>query len=175
MKEIWKNIADCNGRYKVSNLGRVMSEGTDSRGHNRRIKILKPKNDGWGYLHVGLRVNGKTINKKIHVLVAESFIGKRTDEMQIDHIDGNKFNNSVENLRIVTRYENYKNPITYKKHPYKEKPVIKMDLEGYVISEYKSINEAAKSNHCSASNIISVCKGIYRTSGGFKWAYKSTD
>lgn len=173
MREIWKNIADCNGRYKVSNLGRVMSEGIDSRGHNRRMKILKPKNDGWGYLYVGLRVNGKTINKKIHVLVADAFIGTRINGMQIDHIDGNKSNNCIENLRIVTRYENYKNTITYKNHPYKEKPVIKMDLKGCFISEYKSIHEAAKLNHCSASNISSACRGIYKTSGGFKWAYKS--
>ena len=69
MEEIWKDIEGSDGRYKISNIGRVMSKGVDARGHNRKEKILKPKNDGWGYLHVGIRMNGKTVNRKIHVLV----------------------------------------------------------------------------------------------------------
>lgn len=172
MEEIWKNIVDCSERYKVSNIGRIMSEGIDARGHNRKMKILKPKNDGWGYLHVGLRINGKTVNKKIHVLVADAFIGERANGMQIDHINGDKSDNRVDNLRIVTRYENYKNEVTYKNHPYKERPVIKMSLDGCVISEYKSIHEAAKLNHCSTAGIGAACRGIYKKSGGFKWIYK---
>lgn len=172
MKEVWKEIEYSNGRYKISNMGRVMSEGLDARGHNRKGKILKPKDDGWGYLHVGIRIKGKTVNRKIHVLVADAFIGKRLNDMQIDHINGNKKDNCVSNLRIVTRYENYKNEITYKRHPHKERAVIKMDLLGNVLCQYNSINEAARLNNGSAGNIWATCNGMYKTYHGFKWVFK---
>lgn len=172
MEEIWKDIEGSDGRYKISNIGRVMSKGVDARGHNRKEKILKPKNDGWGYLHVGIRMNGKTVNRKIHVLVADAFIGKRLKGMQIDHINGNKKDNCVNNLRIVTRYENYKNEVTYKRHPCKERGVIKMDLSGNILCEYGSINEAARLNNSSTGNIWATCNGMYKTYHGFKWAFK---
>lgn len=172
MEEIWKDIDEFNGRYKVSNLGRIMSVGMDYRGHIRKEKILKPKNDGWGYLFVCLRLNNKNTNKKIHVLVAETFICRRKPLMQVDHIDGVKSNNCISNLRWVTRYENYKNEITYKKHPYKEKPVIKKTIDGKYVDEYKSIAEAASINGILIGNISSVCHGRMKTYKGFVWQFK---
>ena len=68
--------------------------------------------------------------------------------------------------------ENYKNEVTYKRHPCKERGVIKMDLSGNVLCEYSSINEAARLNNSSTGNIWATCNGMYKTYHGFKWAFK---
>lgn len=84
--------------YLISNDGFVWSEKT-----NRVIKaaINKP-----GYSYVNIRCNGKTKPYAIHRLVAEAFIGEIPENMVIDHINSNKNDNSVENLRIITRKSN---------------------------------------------------------------------
>lgn len=111
MSEIFKNvtIAGFEHLYKISNLGRVMTL------HRKNYqKILSPA-IGKGYLQVCLR--NKKIKKtvKIHRLVALAFIPNNDNKEQVDHIDGNKLNNNVENLRWSTAFENIHNPVTEKK------------------------------------------------------------
>lgn len=119
MSEIWKQV---NGfeRYEVSNLGRVKRIAhirRDKRGRISMIKevILKPEIVHNGYLRVGLYRNGKLYHKRIASLVAEVFLGQKPSGKEIDHIDGNKANNAVQNLRYTTHRENVNNPITVKK------------------------------------------------------------
>lgn len=89
--EIWKNIKGFRELYQISNLGRV-----------RRIdnkKILKPLNLSNGYKGVRLYKNKKeATTKKIHRMVAEYFISNPLNLPQVNHIDGNKSNNKVNNL-----------------------------------------------------------------------------
>ena len=87
--------------YKISNFGRVMNSRTG--------RILKPRADGHGYLNVYLCKDGKGKNHKIHKLVANEFIDKIDGKTCVDHIDKNRLNNIVENLRWVTRSENDRN------------------------------------------------------------------
>lgn len=101
MKEEWKIIKQSN-YYQVSNLGRVM-------GLKRGI-ILKPFPDSWGYPTVD--IHRKKI--KVHMLVAEAFMDEKQPKMQIDHIDRNKWNNYLNNLRYVTQSENRYNMNSYK-------------------------------------------------------------
>ena len=87
--------------YQVSNFGRVRNSTTG--------RILKPSVDGAGYLHVILYKDGKRKTHRIHILVANEFIEKPDGKTCVDHIDKNKLNNIVENLRWVTRSENDRN------------------------------------------------------------------
>jgi len=104
VSEKWMPITGYEGWYEVSNFGRVRRV---KPGHGTFIgRILKPRALGAKYQGVYLRKNDKGTNKYIHCLVAEAFICARPDNMEVNHIDGDKNNNSVKNLEYVTRAEN---------------------------------------------------------------------
>ena len=93
-----------NNGYSVSNDGYVMNEKTG--------RILTPQDDRRGYARVDLY--GK--HKKIHYLVASRWLPAPTEEgLVIDHIDGNRMNNCVENLRWVTQKVNMSNTVRHRK------------------------------------------------------------
>ena len=97
MIEVWNTIKECK-RYSVSNLGRVRNEHTG--------RILKPRNNGSGYMKVILCDSGVRINRNIHRLVAITFIPNPESKRCVNHIDGDKSNNCVTNLEWVTHSEN---------------------------------------------------------------------
>ena len=74
--------------------------------NNTTGRKLTPRSAGKGYRVYGLRKNGKPLNHYVHRLVAEHFIPNPNNLPFVDHIDGNKTNNSIENLRWVTNYQN---------------------------------------------------------------------
>ena len=96
MKEVWR-LAPMNsphyGHYWVSNLGRV---------RNEKGRILKGGFSTKGYPHVCVKLKGVQTTYKIHRLVAMAFIPNPNDLPQVNHIDGNKTNNSVNNLEWCT-------------------------------------------------------------------------
>jgi len=107
MKEIWKDIKGYEGYYQVSSEGRVKSLARKIR-CNRSLKerILKPGLGGFGYPQVILCVDNQKYNIFIHRLVAEAFIPNLENKLEVNHIDGNKENNRVDNLEWCTRKEN---------------------------------------------------------------------
>ena len=98
MEEIWKTINNYEGLYEVSNLGRVR----DSKGN---IKPMYKQNKGYSCL--SLYVNGKIYHPTIHRLVAEAFLTKKEGLNQVNHKDGNKDNNCVDNLEWCNQAQNY--------------------------------------------------------------------
>lgn len=108
MEEIWKDIEGYEGLYQVSNLGNVKSlrKRIDKGKCHRHFdeKILKPIETNRGYLRVKLCKDRKIKKIRVHRLVAEAFI--KRPELEVNHIDGNKKNNKVENLEWVTQREN---------------------------------------------------------------------
>jgi len=98
--EEFKQIVDFDN-YEVSNLGNVRNINTG--------RILKVSNDTRGYLIVCLYKDKKKKTKRIHRLVAESFIENQENKELIDHIDNDIKNNNVNNLRWVTSTENNQN------------------------------------------------------------------
>lgn len=97
IKEIWKDITGYEGRYKVSNLGKVKSLISN--------RILSPVCIQ-GYLLVDLSANGKAIKKFIHRLVAIHFIPNPDSKPQVNHKKGNKKDNRATQLEWVTDREN---------------------------------------------------------------------
>ena len=98
MEEIFKDIPGYEGRYQVSNLGNVRSM--------RTMKIRQPCPHTKGYLKTDLRKDGKREMAFIHRLVALTFIPNPDNLPEVNHKDGDKTNNRVENLEWVTTQQN---------------------------------------------------------------------
>lgn len=96
--EIFKKII-YNGYYEISNFGNVKSNKKTTE------KILKNKTVN-GYKYISFKVEGKIKNFYIHRLVAIHFIPNPKNKLQVNHIDGNKSNNHINNLEWCTPREN---------------------------------------------------------------------
>ena len=109
--EIWHPCAGFETHYEVSNLGNVRSVermvyhycGGSKINHSTLLKSGKSKS---GYLTVSFCIDGLKSNHSVHRLVARAFISNESNKPQVNHKDGNKHNNNVNNLEWVTRSEN---------------------------------------------------------------------
>ena len=101
MDEIWKDIEGYNGLYQVSNAGRIRSI------HYSKSKILK-QNIIRNYYYVSLSKCGLAKKLRVSRLVAKAFIDNSFNKQQVNHIDGNKLNNCINNLEWCTASENLK-------------------------------------------------------------------
>lgn len=111
--EEWKDIPGYEGYYQVSNLGRVRSLDRAVRGGGRNPgtvflpgRILKPRKHSRGYLRMTLSKEGINSEFYIHRLVCTVFFGGIPKDREINHINGNKTDNRISNLEIVTRRQN---------------------------------------------------------------------
>ena len=182
IEEIWKPVVGYEGIYEVSSLGRVKScERTIVRSNGREInfsdKIMKPSINHKGYEIIDLRNKGNRQGGLVHRLVGKAFIENPYNKKQINHKNGIKTDNRVENLEWVTNQENIR-------HAYKSgirnndllaksnrKKVDQLTLEGHLIKTFDSIEDAIKST--DVNNILAVCRGVRNKAGGFKWRYST--
>lgn len=117
MEEIWKPIKGYEGLYEISNFGNIKSleRKAKNRGKGKRFireRILKPSIDRPnGYYQIKLSKNGKMKTFKIHKLVIEHFFKKISKGLVVNHIDGNKLNNNINNLEICTQKDNIRHAI----------------------------------------------------------------
>tara|TARA_R110001632_G_scaffold169286_1_gene288144 strand:+ start:23 stop:544 length:522 start_codon:yes stop_codon:yes gene_type:complete len=115
--EMWLDIEGYEGRYSISNMGRVYSHITN--------KFLKAGQNRESYLHVVLYKDGITKTVTIHILVGNAFIGKRTKEFaEFDHKDRNRQNNCADNIRLATRLEQCENTGVSKNNKLGEKNIV---------------------------------------------------
>ena len=100
--EVWKDIPEYEGLYQVSNLGNVRSFK-----HNK-VKLMKTPLDNCGRALTSLRLNNKTKNYRVHILVAKAFLKHKPCGMKVvvDHINNNRFNNKLYNLQLITQRQN---------------------------------------------------------------------
>jgi hypothetical protein len=103
----WRDVVGYEGLYKVSDKGDVWSvERVDKMGRPSGGRMLKPQKHPKGYLFVNLWKEGDFKSILIHRLIAETFIPNMGNKPEVNHIDSNKKNNSVENLEWSSRSEN---------------------------------------------------------------------
>ena len=179
MTEVFKPIQGCPG-YFVSNKGNVFSQ----RLHKEHgSKILKPHPDKDGYSLIGLCVNGKRVTKKVHRLVAQEFIPNSGNKPEINHKNGIKNDNRVENLEWCTSSENQTHKfrvLGWKSGRFGKrgslcslsKPIIQLK-DGIVIAEYSAQAEASRHSGVNVSHIGECCRGTRKRAGGFEWAFKN--
>lgn len=141
--EEWRDIKGYEGKYQISNLGRVRSI---------RIRAYTEKDNGYRY--VTLNKNGANHNFFIHRLVAEAFLGEIPSGYVVNHIDYDRANNCLDNLEIITQKENVWHSIHRMRKPRKEKNpdrYIRYRKGSYEVTvnreylgRYKTIEEARK-------------------------------
>jgi hypothetical protein len=156
--EIWKTVV-IDGKeyenYKVSNFGRLK--------RNDVIKMIRKRD---GYLISSI---SDKKDRMVHRLVAEAFIPNPNNKKFVDHIDTNRSNNNVNNLRWATYKENNNNEETKRKRAITQsKKVDKYDIDGNYVDTYNSITEAGKSVGRSQQNISHAIKNK-TISGNYYW------
>ena len=192
-KEFWKEIEGFDN-YQISNLGRVKNIKFD--------RLVKPLLDNRGYIMVNLYKDGKMKRLSLHRLIAIAFIPNPENKPCIDHINTDRSDNRIENLRWVTQKENHNNPLSivnhgnasrgrivseeqkknqsekmkgrYKGNKWGSKKIIQLTLDGIFVMEWDAIKDAADSLGVSSSAIWNCLNGKCQVKSikGFKWKYK---
>lgn len=128
MEEVWKDVVGLEEYAMVSSLGNVMTKDRyiDYESYTKLLKGKKKTgtNNGLGYIQYKFTIKGKTFRKYEHVMVAEAFLGEGKG-LEVNHIDGDKSNNCLNNLEWVTHKENIQHAIENSLIVFKEKKIIK--------------------------------------------------
>ena len=155
--------------YNITKEGVVINLKT-----NRKYKGTIGKS---GYLQWSTTRNNKNYTWSIHRLIAIKYIPNPNNYPVINHIDGNKLNNSIDNLEWCTYSHNNKEAVrlglvdnSNNNRPYKKVIQINKDTKE-IIKIYNSITEASKELKINDSNISKCCRGKYKTAGNYIWKY----
>lgn len=160
-KEQWKDIEGYEGLYQVSDKGRIWSI--------RKRICRKSRKDKEGYLEVCLYNKGGFKHKRVHQLVAETFIPNPENKTEVHHIDGNPSNNSVDNLMWVTQDEHAALHLNWEK---KTKTVYQYSPDGKLIKVWPSTEEIHRQLGYKQSCIWCCTNGKHKTAYGFIWSYR---
>ena len=165
MIEEWRAIVGYEDTYECSSLGRIRNSKTN--------KILATHATGAGYktdnhyVKASLWKNGKMKNLSVHRIVATAFLDNAKE--QVNHINGIKQDNRLENLEWASQREN-RNHSSYVLGNL-IKPVIRIGKDGEEI-KYQSI-ESTQHNGFQASHVYDCCYGKRKTHGNFKWKFEN--
>ena len=183
MSEEWKDVVGYENKYQVSNLGRVKSLYLINRQTIiPRERILSQGYNLQGYPIVTLCKNNKRKTYGVHKLVANAFLSNPNNYNVINHINGIKTDNRVENLEFCTQKYNIQQ--SFKNGQQKptwqdkkgilcpnSKKVNQYDLEGNFIKTWNSLRDVERELNIFAINISKCCRGIYKQSGNYVWRY----
>jgi len=150
--------------YCASRCGKIYSKKSN--------KFLKLQNHRGGYVTVSLSIEGKESQKKVHILVAKTYLANPNHLPKVNHINGNKHDNRVENLEWITSKGNtihaYENGLI-NSHV---RPICQFTFGNDFVAEYESIVKASKIMAIDSKAIGNACRQKGRRSaGGFIWIY----
>ena len=169
--EIWKDIPNYEGLYKINNYGKIKRLP-----FNRYIKTHNEK----GYIRVALCKNNKVKHLYLHRLIALTFIPNPENKPEVNHKDGNKLNNNINNLEWSTRKENmnhardtglWKVTKNMKKGLDQSKATYQYNRCYRLLNVYNSAKEASLRTKINHGNICACCEGRRKTAGGYIWSY----
>lgn len=188
MKEEWRKVVEWEEYYEVSNKGRIKSLARIRNSIMGQIpmkeKIRKLYHHPHGYMYVSLCKNNKSKYYKVHRLVAKAFIPNPENKRTVNHKNGIKNDNRVENLEWATHSENaihaFKTKLRFPTYAMKgktgkdnvnSKSVTQYDKQMNPIAEYGSIHEASRMSGATATEICEACRNEILTAKGFVWRY----
>ena len=179
MKEIWKEIENTEGRYQVSNLGRIKTFNWKNTG---REQIMKPAADHKGYLRTALVMGAekKLTTVKVHRVVAQAFLLNPDNLSQVNHKNGDKSNNSVSNLEWMDNLDNIQHAINTglfgnsfqaltDSNNRRKRPIEATEIKTGNILRFESCSEARRVT--GSSKIQLVIQGKRHQSNGFVFRY----
>lgn len=173
--EVWKDIPWYEWKYQVSNFGNIMSIN-----YNRtwKQKLLMGGLNTWWYKHVCLRKEWIQRTLSIHRLVSMVFIPNPESKTDINHTNGIKTDNRVENLEWATRLENNQHAyniwlMVQKKWAYnkKSKPVSQLTMSWLLVQNFAWIGDANRELWIRRSDISKCCKWKVKSAWWFRWEY----
>lgn len=166
----WRAIEDYPG-YMVSDEGQVFSM--------KRNRLLTISDHGDGYKTVSLRKDGKSKHPFVHRLVYEAFVGAIPDNMQVNHKDEDKGNNRLDNLELLTHWENMlygtRNKRISQSHKkwrkVRGRAVFQYTLDGILVRAWETMADA-HDNGFHKSGISDCCRGRKPQYKGYRWEYE---
>jgi len=164
--------------YYITDNGNVYTRLSYRNNPNGRIKKLSAGLVGHGYLKVVLRKNNKNHHKLVHRLVAEAFIPNPENKPQVNHKNGIKTDNRVENLEWNTAGENIKHRcevlgIKGFENAARHTRAVLQIKNNKIIKEFASIEDAKKEIKHGKTHIQDCCSGLRKHAGGYQWQYKN--
>ncbi len=180
--EKWKEIKGFENLYLISNMGNVKSlgNGLSTNPKNKVERIMKINSHSSGYQKVKLLKDGKPYHMLVHRLVAANWISNPMNKKEVNHKDGNKSNNCVDNLEWATSSENKMHAVQMgliiqkrSSENKQSKKVAQLDLNGELIKVFDCINDIKRELGFNSFGIIKCCKKEkkYNTAYKFKWQY----
>lgn len=164
--EIWKVYPDY-PFIEASNLGRIKTKDRYIRvkGRGKRLikgRILRQRDNGYGYMKVGFNIDGKRVDLYVHQIVATCFLPNPNGYLEVNHLDCNPKNNAVSNLEWCSHQENiaYRDKLgRIAKHNAPKKPVVAVDQETFEVFWFESQHESSRQLYVSQGHISDVLKG----------------
>lgn len=182
MSETWRPIKGKEGQYEVSNLGNVRSldrtvnnpANGQYRVPGKTLRLCHAKN-GYTVVNLGRKTH------YVHRLVCETFIGAIPNGMTVNHKNGDKSNNTVANLEIMSYQENHlhafrelhRRPTNLGRLNTNASKQVAQIKDGSTIATYPSAREAERQTGVSHKGISACCHGSAKSAGGYRWAFAS--
>lgn len=190
MEEIWKDIKGWEGKHQISNYGRIKTFNYMNRGND---VIREGFENDKGYLKITFSNKYKKEIHRINRLEAITFglsipehlKNVPIEKLDVEHIDGNRKNNRLDNLRWTTHKENCNNPITLQRYSKSHigllinrkdlsKPILQIDPNtNEIIAEFPSSAEIKRMFGYNDNHIRECCNGKIKTANGYKWSFKT--
>lgn len=156
MREVWRAVKNYEGRYEVSNFGRVKSLNYHREHREKIMKLTKLSNN---YMQVDLCKNGEVEHYSVHVLVAQAFLPNPNNYTVVHHKDGNEQNNCVDNLEWID--EDAHRILHGKKQVFQR-------LNGVLVKVWDS-SVACEEEGFNFGSVRRCCRKERKTYRGFTW------